>query len=112
MANTLLLAGHAKLPRGMAARDLYETLTVTAEVDAKYGVIIEACCTLATTHAQNYFNQLLKGVSLKEGIENLLHTIEMGYHGKAKEALLAACRDLYHHYLERNPILQDAEGIK
>ncbi|MGV3488624.1 MAG: DUF3870 domain-containing protein [Tuberibacillus sp.] len=100
MARTLMLAGHAKLPRGMAARDLYETLTITAEVDVKYGVILEACCTLATTHAQDYFNQLLKGFSLSEGIDPIISAIESGYHGKAKEALIAGCRDLYHHYLE------------
>jgi hypothetical protein len=103
MARTLMLSGHAKLPRGMAARDLYETLTITAEVDVKYGVIIEACCTLATRHAQDYLNHLLKGFSLNEGLEPILSALEFGYQGKAKEALIAACRDLYHHYSELVP---------
>lgn len=102
MARTLMLAGHSKLPRGMAARDLYETLTITAEVDDKYGVIIEACCTLATPHAQGYINQLLKGFSLNEGLDAILSALEEGYHGKAKDALIAACKDLYHHYIELN----------
>lgn len=95
-----MLAGHAKLPRGMAARDLYETLTITAEVDVKYGVIIEACCTLATPHSQDFINHLLKGFSLNEGLEPMLTALNTGYHGKAKEALIAACRDLYFHYTE------------
>jgi len=103
MTRTLMLAGHSKLPRGMAARDIYETLTITAEIDAKYGVIIEACCTLATPHAQVYLNQLLKGFSLNEGIDPIICAIDLGYHGKAKDALIAACRDLYHHYLELQP---------
>jgi len=39
---TLFIAGHAKLPQGMAAKSVFETLTITAEVDRKYGVILEA----------------------------------------------------------------------
>ncbi|MFC4617494.1 DUF3870 domain-containing protein [Camelliibacillus cellulosilyticus] len=100
MAKTLLLAGHAKLPRGMAARDIYETLTITAEVDERYGVVIHTSCTLATHHSQDYLNTLLKGFSLNDGVEPLIDAIEHGYHGKAKDALIAACRDLYYHYSE------------
>lgn len=98
MARTIMIAGHAKLPKGMAARDIYETLTVTAEIDPTYGVIVEASCTLLTMHAQNFLNDLLKGYSLKEGLEPILETIQLGYHGKAKEALMAACKDMYHYY--------------
>ncbi|WP_085523803.1 DUF3870 domain-containing protein [Tuberibacillus sp. Marseille-P3662] len=100
MGQTLMLAGHAKLPKGMAARDVYETLTVTAEVDSQYGVILEASCTLLTSHAHNYFNQLLKGLSLKEGLEPVIDMIASSYHGKAKEALIAACKDMYYYYIE------------
>lgn len=50
--NTVLIAGHAKLPARMAAKSIFETLTITAEVDKKYGVIIDANCTLATEHGR------------------------------------------------------------
>lgn len=49
--NIYFIAGHARLPGGMAARDMFETLTITAEIDKKYGVIVSASCTLATEHA-------------------------------------------------------------
>ncbi len=45
---TILIAGHARLPQGMAAKSVFETLTITAEVDAEFGVVLEASCTLAT----------------------------------------------------------------
>ena len=32
---TILIAGHARLPAGMAAQSVYETITITAEVDKK-----------------------------------------------------------------------------
>ena len=47
---TMFIAGHARLPQGMAAKNVFETLTITAEIDRKYGVILEASCTLATEH--------------------------------------------------------------
>lgn len=50
--NTVLISGHAKLPARMAAKSIFETLTITAEVDKKYGVIIDANCTLATEHGR------------------------------------------------------------
>jgi hypothetical protein len=50
--NTFFIAGHARLPQGMAARDVHEILTITAEVDKKYGVIVSTSCTLATEHAK------------------------------------------------------------
>ena len=45
--NTYFIAGHARLPQGMAARNLYDSVTLTLEVDFKYGVIVDASCTLA-----------------------------------------------------------------
>ena len=60
--NTIFIAGHARLPAGMAAQNLYETLTITAEIDKKYGVIVAASCTLATEHGQDFVHQLLRGL--------------------------------------------------
>lgn len=53
----------------MAAKSVFDTLTITAEVDYKYGVILEASCTLATDHGRQYIHDLLKGISLREGPE-------------------------------------------
>ncbi|BBU39558.1 MAG: DUF3870 domain-containing protein [Bacillaceae bacterium] len=96
--NTYFIAGHAKLPTGMAARSVYETLTITAEVDKLYGVIVDASCTLATEHGREYISRLLKGHSLRNGIEKPLEELKNGYLGKANNALIAALKDLYKQY--------------
>jgi hypothetical protein len=98
----VMLAGHAKLPQGMAASDIYQTLTVTLEADFKYWVILDASCTLATGHAQNFLGQLLKGYSLLDGLDPILSTIEKHYYGKAQSALVAAIKDAYKHYTQIN----------
>lgn len=99
--NTIFIAGHAKLPSGMAAKSVFETLTITAEVDKKYGVIVEASCTLATEHGRDFISRILKGHSLRDGIEFPLELLKDGYLGKANNALVAALKDLYKQYEAR-----------
>lgn len=96
--NTIFIAGHARLPSGMAAKSIYDTLTITAEIDKKYGVIVSTSCTLATIHAQQFMEQLLKGYSLKDGIEDPVQKIREHYLGKAGSALESALKDLFKQY--------------
>ncbi|GAX88434.1 DUF3870 domain-containing protein [Effusibacillus lacus] len=95
---SIFIAGHAKLPQGMAAKSVFETLTITAEIDCKYGVILEASCTLATEHGRNFIGSLLRGYSLRDGIEEPIALIQKHYLGKAQNALVAALRDLHMQY--------------
>ncbi|AZU60607.1 DUF3870 domain-containing protein [Neobacillus mesonae] len=95
---TLFIAGHARLPQGMAAKSVFDTLTITAEIDRKYGVILEASCTLATEHGRRFINELLKGHSLNDGIDDAVNAIQLYYHGKGTNALIAALKDLHFHY--------------
>ncbi|MBU8878493.1 DUF3870 domain-containing protein [Bacillus sp. FJAT-29790] len=96
--NTIFIAGHAKLPSGMAAKNVFETLTITAEIDKHYGVIVDASCTLATEHGRKYISMLLKGHSLRNGIDKPLEQLKTGYLGKANSALIAALKDLYKQF--------------
>ncbi|MUK88369.1 DUF3870 domain-containing protein [Ornithinibacillus sp. L9] len=95
---TVFIAGHARLPSGMAAKNIYDTLTITAEIDKKYGVIVTAGCTLATVHGREFVQQLLRGYSLQEGIEEPVEEVRKHYLGKAGNALASALRDLYKQY--------------
>lgn len=92
---TYFLAGHSRLPQGMAAQNIYDSLTITVEVDKKFGVIIESSCTLATDHGKAYIQQILRGHSLQDGMEEIVVLLREGYRGKATNALIAAVKDLY-----------------
>lgn len=95
---TLFVAGHARFPQGMAAKNVYETLTVTVEIDKKYGVILEASCTLATEQGRQFIGNLLKGYCLTDGTDEAIAAIQNHYRGKAANALIAAIKDLDQHY--------------
>ncbi|WP_018922056.1 DUF3870 domain-containing protein [Salsuginibacillus kocurii] len=104
--HTCFIAGHARLPQGMAAQSIFNSLTITAEVDKRYGVIIEASCTLATDHGRQMINDILKGISIKEGVEEAASLIEHHYRGKATNALIAALKDLQRQYLSLKEEIQ------
>lgn len=93
--NTYLIAGHARLPQGMAARNVYDSLTITLEIDVKYGVIVDADCTLATEHAGQFLRRLLRGYCLNDGIDGLLEHVRRFYRGKAYQAIQAALKDVH-----------------
>jgi len=97
-ANTYFLAGHSKLPDKMAAKSVFDTLTITAEIDMKYGVILEASCTLATEHGRQFVARLLRGHSLRDGMEEPIRMVQTHYRGRAANALIAALKDLYMQY--------------
>lgn len=99
--NTVFIAGHARLPSGMAAQSMYETLTITAEIDRKYAVIVTASCTLATDHGKEFVQHLLRGHSLQDGIDKPVEMIKVHYLGKAGNALASALKDLYKQYETR-----------
>ncbi|WP_264739063.1 DUF3870 domain-containing protein [Cytobacillus firmus] len=96
--NTYFIAGHAKLPQGMAARNLYDSITITLELDFKYGVIVDSSCTLATDHGREYIRQLLRGYCLGDGVEELIEKVQRHYRGKAGQAIQAALKDVYLQY--------------
>ena len=96
--NTVFIAGHARLPSGMAAKNIYDTLTITAEIDSKYSVIVTASCTLATEHGRDFIQQLLRGHSLQDGIDLPMDMIKKHYLGKAGNAVVSALKDLYKQY--------------
>jgi len=95
------LAGHAALPQGMAAKGPYDHLAIVVEIDKKYGVIIDAKVTLITDVAINFIRNCLLGCSLAEGIDEIISEINDTYYGAAKNAIIAALKDLHREYTKQ-----------
>lgn len=64
----------------------------------EFGVILKASATLATEHGSDFIGRLLRGTSLKDGIDEQMEAIQTYYRGKATNALIAAMKDLDLHY--------------
>lgn len=98
MVETMFIAGHSRLPAGMAAKNVYETLTITVEIEKKFGVILEASCTLATEHGRDYIGRLLRGYSILHGVDEIAEAVKQNYYGKATNAITAALADLHYQF--------------
>ena len=53
---------------------------------------------MATEQGRQFIGQLLKGLSLNDGVDEAIAAIQMYYHGKGTNALVAALKDLALHY--------------
>lgn len=95
---TVFLAGHARLPQGVAAQSVYDSLALSVEIETRYHVILRADCTLATELANDFVRRLLRGYSLQDGFEPLAQAIRSEYRGAAQRALVAALKDLEQEY--------------
>lgn len=101
---TYFLAGHARLPQGLAVRSMYDVLTMTVEADVNHHVILKASCTLATEHGREYIDQILRGCSLEDDIDHLTRRLTCYYRGKAQNAIVAALKDLHKQFLLQKEI--------
>ena len=98
LVQTTFIAGHGKLPSGSAAKAAYDTLAITVEIELKYSVILTAECTLATRVGRDFVSGILRGYSLREGVDPIVKQLNQYYHGAAKAALIAALKDLESEY--------------
>lgn len=96
--HTVFIAGHGKLPSGSSAKTAYETLAVTVEVDRRYGVVLDADCTLATTVGRDFVRSLLRGFSLRNDMVFIINEVTQRYFGAVRSALIAALKDLEVEY--------------
>lgn len=94
----ILMAGHAQLPQGMAAKSLFDTLAISVVFEARYGVIIVANATVATDTGRDHFASILVGRSLNDPLEDVITDIRTLYQGAAQNALVAAAKDLWRRY--------------
>lgn len=97
--NTIFITGYAKLPTAITAEKLYEVIAIGVEVDPATGIILDCDCTLATNVGKNFFKKLVKGYSLKNGIDPLVLSFEKRYYGSARKAITTALKIMYDKWL-------------
>ena len=100
LSGHILLAGYSKPPTDTAAKKLYETLVVVADVDYQTGIILDVDCTMATDLGKRFVLQMMKGYNLSQGVEDLVEAINTHYFGHLKNALLNAVREIGRQYLD------------
>lgn len=97
---TVVLVGHAAFPQGMAAKGVYDHLSIVTEIDRVHGVVVNVECNMITDLANNFINNLLKGYCLEDGIDPLISEVISMYRGAARNAIIASLKDLDRKYIK------------
>lgn len=96
--HTMLVVGHARLPKNIPSRAIFETLFIVAKVDRSYGVIINADINLVSDITKQDIAALLIGYSLRDSVDTICNRIREHFHGMSASATIAAVRDLFKSY--------------
>ncbi len=95
---TIFCTGYARLPDGMAAKNLYGVMGVGLEIDPHTDRVINASSTFITNMCTGFIQDILVNHDLKQGIESPIQRFEKRYYGLGKKAIISAIRDAYNQF--------------
>ena len=100
--NTRVAVGYGLLPSNTATGQIYHILTIAAEVDNETHRVINACVTLVTPVSESWVTRNIVGNSLasEQDTEMFCRTVESGFVGNSRRAIVHAYRDMVQRYLE------------
>ena len=96
---TIICTGYARLPEGMAAKNLYGVMGIGFEIDAETDCILNVSSTFITSMCSDFFQTIFEGHNLNEGLENQIKEFEGRYFAIGKKAVTVAIRDAYNQFL-------------
>lgn len=98
---TVLVTGYAKAPQGTAMFEQYKHSGIVLEINIKTNYIVDAEFTLITDLAQSFFQRLLVGYDLTNGIDDLIKRIEAHYFAPSTHSVVVALKTAYQRYIEQ-----------
>ncbi|MDA5107985.1 DUF3870 domain-containing protein [Brevibacillus sp. LEMMJ03] len=110
--HTIFCTGYARLPDGMAAKNLYGVMGVGFEIDPETDKIVNASCTFVTNMCNDFIKSILVGHDLKNGVDLPIQTFEKRYFGLGKKAIVSAIRDAYNQFEIYKSMVYAESGAK
>lgn len=102
-AETIVVSGTARLPKGVIGEGRIGCLWVELEVTADSSKIVDFSCTLGSRLGKKILRNALLGYEIEEGIENAINEVEKRFFSVIKRATIAALEDarLSHRRIQR-----------
>jgi len=95
---TIIIAGSARLPEGVTAKQVFGCLTIELEVDPVNSEIVDFSCTLLPHLGEKILRDTLLGSNVEEGIEGAIAQLNRRFFNPTKRAIIAALEDAYKWY--------------
>lgn len=95
---TALVTGYAKAPQGTSMYEVYKHAGIALEVDLSSHIIVAAEFTFITELSKDFFQRLLIGYDLTNGLEPLVHRIQEHYFAPSQHAIIVALQSAVQRY--------------
>lgn len=99
---TVYISSYVRLPENIPSAHYNGQIDIGLIINYKTGIIEDNSCTLLTSVAREFINELLVGYSIYEnnGVEPLVDIIKHRFHGSSQKCIIAALRDIYKKFLK------------
>lgn len=98
-SKTIICTGYARLPEGMAAKNLYGVMGIGFEIDGRTDQILNVSSTFITSMCADFLQSIFCGHDLNLGLEKQIEEFENRYFAVGKKAVVVAIRDAYNQFL-------------
>ena len=107
-SDTVIAVGYGLLPANTGAANLYQVLTIAAEVEVGTHFIIDASVTVVTAVSQRWVRQLLldRDLTSEQDTEDFASSMEKRFLGSTRRAIVHAYRDMTQRYAEHLGLLK------
>jgi hypothetical protein len=95
---TVLITGYAKAPQGTSMYEVYKHAGIVLEVDFETHTIVDVEFTFIANLTKSFFERLLVGYELQNGIEPLIKRIEEHYFAPSQQAIIVALQSAVQRY--------------
>lgn len=98
--NCVLATGFAQLPKGTPLFEMQKTIACVLVIDTDEEIIVEASYSFLMDLTNEFISSLIKGKSIRNGIEEITKEIEKKYVASEQRAIIQALRGAYDRYVE------------
>lgn len=93
----IFVTGYAKLPQGIAAKELYNSVAIGMILNRNSGCIIDMDISLATSTGKAFVKEIAVGNCISN-IDFLISELDRKYLGHAKNAIISALKCAHQKY--------------
>ena len=98
--NCVLTTGFAPLPKGTPLFEMQKIIACVLVIDTDEEIVVEASFSFLMDLTNEFICSIIKGRSIRNGIEEINKEIEKKYIAGEQRAIIQAFRGAYDRYLE------------
>lgn len=106
---TVIVTGYAKAPQGTSMYELYKHAGIVLEINFHDHTIEKADFTFVTGLTKDFFERILIGYCLNDGVEPLIKKVKDHYFAPSQQAIIVALQAAVQRYWDH---ISDTAKIK